>query len=46
MTPWAAAIDKLSWENDLLFIVAAGNIEARAKICYTPFNFRSYTSWS
>ena len=28
MTPWAAAIDKLSWENDVLFIVAAGNIEA------------------
>ncbi|TVP65589.1 MAG: subtilase family protease [Nodularia sp. (in: Bacteria)] len=28
MTPWAAAIDKLSWQNDVLFIVAAGNIEA------------------
>lgn len=27
MTPWAAAIDKLSWENDVLFIVSAGNIE-------------------
>ncbi|MCC5899111.1 MAG: S8 family peptidase [Phormidium sp. BM_Day4_Bin.17] len=32
MTPWAAAIDKLTWEKqgDVLFIVAAGNIEANA----------------
>jgi hypothetical protein len=28
MSPWASAIDKLSWEKDVLFIVAAGNIEA------------------
>jgi len=30
MTPWAAAIDKLTWEKDILFIVAAGNIEANS----------------
>lgn len=36
MTPWAAAIDKLSWENDVLFIVAAGNIEARANFVTRP----------
>ncbi|HLO85774.1 MAG TPA: S8 family peptidase [Nostocaceae cyanobacterium] len=36
MTPWAAAIDKLSWENDVLFIVAAGNIEARANYVTRP----------
>lgn len=26
MTAWAAAIDKLSWEKDVLFIVSPGNI--------------------
>lgn len=26
---WAAMIDKLSWENDLLFIVSSGNINGR-----------------
>lgn len=36
MTPWAAAIDKLSWENDVLFIVAAGNIEARTNFVTRP----------
>jgi len=36
MSSWAAAIDKLSWENDVLFIVAAGNIEARAKFVTRP----------
>lgn len=36
MTPWAAAIDKLSWEKDVLFIVAAGNIEARASFVTRP----------
>ena len=36
MTPWAAAIDKLSWENDVLFIVSAGNIEARANYVTRP----------
>ncbi len=36
MTPWAAAIDKLSWENDVLFIVAAGNIEALRNFVARP----------
>lgn len=26
MSAWAAAIDKLTWEKDILFIVAAGNL--------------------
>ncbi len=26
MSPWAAAIDNLTWEKDILFIVAAGNL--------------------
>jgi len=36
MTPWAAAIDKLCWENDVLFIVSAGNIEARTDYVTRP----------
>lgn len=36
MTPWAAAIDKLTWESDILFIVAAGNIEANASFVTRP----------
>lgn len=38
MTPWAAAIDKLTWEKqgDVLFIVAAGNIEANASFVTRP----------
>jgi hypothetical protein len=36
MTPWAAAIDKLTWERDVLFIVAAGNIEAKASFVTRP----------
>ncbi|KGF73847.1 hypothetical protein DO97_05540 [Neosynechococcus sphagnicola sy1] len=36
MTPWAAAIDKLAWEKDVLFIVAAGNIEANASFVTRP----------
>ena len=36
MTPWAAAIDKLAWERDVLFIVAAGNIEANASFVTRP----------
>lgn len=38
MTPWAAEIDKLTWEKEgnILFIVAAGNIEARASFVTRP----------
>jgi hypothetical protein len=36
MSPWASAIDKLSWEKDVLFIVAAGNIEPRASFVTRP----------
>ena len=31
MSSWAAAIDNLTWENDILFIVAAGNIPLKAQ---------------
>lgn len=36
MSSWASAIDKLAWENDVLFIVAAGNIEARMSFVTRP----------
>lgn len=36
MSPWAAEIDKLTWENDILFITAAGNIEPRASFVTRP----------
>lgn len=36
MTPWAAAIDKLAWERDVLLIVAAGNIEANLSFVTRP----------
>lgn len=31
MSAWAAAIDYLSWQNDILFIVAAGNIPVNSE---------------
>jgi hypothetical protein len=38
MTPWAAEIDKLTWEKEgnVLFIVAAGNIDAKANFVTRP----------
>lgn len=38
MTAWAAAIDKLTWNmaGDLLFIVAAGNLDARVSFPTRP----------
>ena len=38
MTSWAAAIDKLTWEKEgnVLFIVAAGNIEANRSFVARP----------
>lgn len=36
MTSWATAIDKLSWEKDILFIVAAGNIHSHANFVTRP----------
>ncbi|ERT06081.1 subtilase family protein [Lyngbya aestuarii BL J] len=29
MSPWAAAIDQLTWHNDILVIVSAGNLDKR-----------------
>ena len=35
MSPWASAIDQLTWQNDILFIVAAGNLPSDARIDLT-----------
>ena len=36
MSPWASAIDKLSWDKDVLFIVAAGNIQPNQCLVTRP----------
>ncbi|NER38804.1 MAG: S8 family peptidase [Oscillatoria sp. SIO1A7] len=38
MSPWASAIDQLTWQNDVLFIVAAGNLPSDARIDLTRFS--------
>jgi hypothetical protein len=42
MSPWAAAIDNLTWENDILFIVAAGNLPFSGKIGYTRLSVKDH----
>ena len=41
MSAWASAIDELTWQNDILFIVAAGNLDA-----YRPYGVTSLTRLS
>ncbi|MBD2011123.1 S8 family peptidase [Microcoleus vaginatus ZQ-A3] len=42
MSPWAAAIDNLTWKNDILFIVAAGNLPFSGKIGYTRLSVKDH----
>ncbi|MEH1908741.1 S8 family peptidase [Nostoc sp.] len=35
MSAWASSIDNLTWERDILFIVAAGNLPLNGKIGFT-----------
>ncbi|VEP12428.1 conserved hypothetical protein [Hyella patelloides LEGE 07179] len=35
MSAWAATIDELTYQNDILFIVSAGNLPLNSKIGYT-----------
>ena len=42
MSPWAAAIDNLTWENDILFIVAAGNLLPSGRIGYTRLSVKDH----
>jgi hypothetical protein len=42
MSAWAAAIDQLTWNNDILFIVAAGNLPLNHKIGFTRLSVRDH----
>ena len=42
MSAWAAAIDQLTWKNDILFIVAAGNLPLNHKIGLTRLSVRDH----
>ncbi|MEP6501303.1 S8 family peptidase [Microcoleus vaginatus] len=43
MSAWAAAIDNLTWENDILFIVAAGNLPlSGGRIGYTRLSVQDH----
>jgi hypothetical protein len=42
MSPWAAAIDNLTWKNDILFIVAAGNLPFSGRIGYTRLSVKEH----
>jgi hypothetical protein len=42
MSAWAAAIDQLTYQNDILFIVAAGNLPLSSRIGYTRLSVRDH----
>lgn len=42
MSAWAAAIDQLTYQNDILFIVAAGNLPLNSRIGYTRLSVRDH----
>jgi len=44
MSPWAAGIDNLTWEKDILFIVAAGNLplSGRTRRGYTRLSVQEH----
>ena len=42
MSAWAAAIDNLTWEKDILFIVAAGNLPLSGRIGYTRLSVQDH----
>ncbi|HBE19715.1 MAG TPA: subtilase family protease [Cyanobacteria bacterium UBA11149] len=42
MSAWAAAIDQLTWNNDILFIVAAGNLPLNHKIGFTRLSVKDH----
>jgi hypothetical protein len=42
MSAWAAAIDNLTWKNDILFIVAAGNLPLSGRIGYTRLSVQDH----
>lgn len=44
MSAWAAAIDNLTWKNDILFIVAAGNLPLDNNIGKTRLSVKTHLS--
>jgi hypothetical protein len=42
MSAWAAGIDNLTWQKDILFIVAAGNLPLNGKINYTRLSVQGH----
>ncbi|MGL5062820.1 MAG: S8 family peptidase [Microcoleus sp.] len=42
MSPWAAAIDNLTWENDILLVVAAGNLPFSGRIGSTRLSVQEH----
>ncbi|MBP5974000.1 S8 family peptidase [Brasilonema sp. CT11] len=42
MSAWASAIDNLTWEKDILFIVAAGNLPLNGKIGSTRLSVQEH----
>lgn len=42
MSAWAAAIDQLTWNKDILFIVAAGNLPLNHKEGFTRLSVRDH----
>ena len=42
MSAWASTIDNLTWENDILFIVAAGNLPLDARIGPTRLSVKDH----
>jgi hypothetical protein len=42
MSAWAAAIDELTWHNDVLFIVAAGNLPIDSCVGITRLSVRDH----
>ncbi|MEG4328532.1 S8 family serine peptidase [Microcoleus sp. herbarium5] len=42
MSAWAAAIDNLTWHNDILFIVASGNLPLNEKIGFTRLSVKDH----
>lgn len=42
MSAWAAGIDNLTWEKDILFIVASGNLPSNGKIGFTRLSVKDH----
>lgn len=42
MSAWASAIDQLTWQKDILFIVAAGNLPLSSRIGSTRLSVREH----